>query len=206
MNWLAHLVLSEPAPAFRVGNILADILPIGEIRELPEPFQLGVARHRAIDAFTDSHPIFKRSVARLEPPFRRFGGVIMDVFYDHALTRSWDRYCGAPVGEFVAGFHLDVEACRRQIPAGAYAILVRMRTGAWLTSYGDLDGVRTTLGRISKRLRRPFDLSAAADVIELNYDALVEDFEAFFPDVISRFSSNNGSDLAGESAGHQQLS
>lgn len=197
MNWLAHLVLSDSAPEFRVGNILADLLPIGEIRALPEAYQAGVARHRAIDAYTDAHHVFKQSVARLEPPFRRFGGVIMDVFYDHALTRSWDRFGGRPIEDFVAGFHSDVEACRHEIPAGAYAILVRMRTGAWLTSYGDLHGLRTTLWRIGKRLRRPFDLAAATDQIELHYDSLVEDFNVFFPEVLSRFTSVGNDSRAG---------
>src|SRR5262245_47471951 len=131
MNWLAHLVLSEPSPEARVGNVLADILPIGAQRALPESFQNGMARHRAIDSFTDHHPIYRQSVARLVPPFRRFGGVVIDVFYDHLLTTSWARYSTVPLPEFVARFHADVEQCREHIPRDALVLFERMRMAGW---------------------------------------------------------------------------
>src|SRR5262245_35575717 len=116
MNWLAHLLLSDRSPEARVGNVPADILPIGALRSLPATFQSGVARHRAIDAFTDQHPSYRQSVARLQPPFRRYGGVIIDVFYDHLLTASWPRHSNVPLAEFVAQFHDDVEVCRPHLP------------------------------------------------------------------------------------------
>ena len=187
MNWLAHLVLSDPTPAYRVGNVLADILPIGELRELPEPFQAGIARHRAIDSFTDKHPVFRGSVARLDPKFRRYGGVVMDIFYDHLLTASWPQHESIDLARFVEQFHDDVEQCRHDIPSGAYAILRRMRADAWLTSYGDVDGVRLTLNRISRRLRRPFDLGAAATELTRLYPGLEQDFANFFPEIRRQF-------------------
>ncbi len=190
MNWLAHLILSEPLPAFRVGNVLADILPITQIRELPEPFQAGIVRHRAIDSFTDKHPVFRQSVARLDPTFRRYGPVVMDIFYDHLLTVRWAEHSDLLLSEFVAQFYADVEICRHEIPAGAYTILRRMRTGQWLTTYGDIDGVRLTLSRMSQRLRRPFDLGSAAGELERHYAALTQDFADFFPQIQTQFSES----------------
>jgi acyl carrier protein phosphodiesterase len=187
MNWLAHLVLSESSPAFRVGNVLADILPITELRQLAPPFQPGIARHRAIDSFTDKHPTFKRSVSRLDPRFRRYGAVVMDIFYDHLLTASWNEHVDTRLDEFVEAFHNDVEKCRDDIPANAYAILRHMRAGEWLTSYGDADGVRLTLNRMSRRLRRPFDLGSAADELPRHYDDLTHDFAEFFPQIRRQF-------------------
>jgi acyl carrier protein phosphodiesterase len=188
MNWLAHLQLSDSAPEFRVGNVLADLLPITELRELPAPYQAGIVRHRAIDSFTDKHEIFRRSVARLDPRFRRFGGVVMDIFYDHFLTAQWRSHSETPLPLFVERFYADVETCRLEIPAGAYTIFQRMRTGGWLTSYGDTAGVRVTLQRMSRRLRRPVDLGAAADELERHYAELDSDFAAFFPLIRSQFS------------------
>ena len=187
MNWLAHLLLSEQSPEARVGNVLADILPIGALRALPDGFQNGVTRHRAIDAFTDRHPIYRQSVTRLEPPFRRYGGVVIDVFYDHLLTNAWSAHCAVPLTEFVAQFHADVEICRPQIPRDAAVIFDRMRAGSWLTSYGDMQGVRITLERIARRLRRPFDLGAATQELDRHYAALSHDFTEFFPEIAARF-------------------
>jgi acyl carrier protein phosphodiesterase len=188
MNWLAHLVLSEPTPEFRIGNVLADILPVRELRVLPEAFQAGVAQHRAIDSFTDRHSIFRRSVSRIEPPFRRYGGVVIDIFYDHLLTAHWLEYCPAQLEDFVAQFHIDVEAHRHAIPPHALAILRRMQADEWLTSYDDVAGVRLTLDRIAKRLRRPFDLGGATAYLDRHHDEFDADFVEFFPLIRSQFS------------------
>ena len=190
MNWLAHLVLSDRSAAFRVGNVLADILPVPELRRLPDAFQPGIERHRAIDAYTDRHPIFRRSVVRLDPRSRRFGPVVMDIFYDHLLTANWSVHVDVSLPDFVAGFHADVETCRPDIPDDAYALLRRMRAGEWLTSYGDFAGVRLTLNRMSRRLRRPVDLGAATDELERHYAELAHDFAEFFPGIRAHFGGN----------------
>jgi acyl carrier protein phosphodiesterase len=187
MNWLAHIALSEPTPEFRIGNVLADLLQITEIRQLPEAFQAGIARHRAIDSFTDKHPVFRQSVARLDPHFRRYGFVVMDIFYDHFLSARWSEHYATPLREFVGQFHEDVETCRDAIPTTAYTILRRMRAADWLTSYGDLNGVRSTLDRMSLRLKRPFDLGSATDELQRNYMELEQDFAAFFPQIRTQF-------------------
>jgi acyl carrier protein phosphodiesterase len=187
MNWLAHLLLSEPAPQARVGNLLPDLLPIAQLREIAMDFQPGIARHRAIDAFTDTHPIVRQSIARIAPPFRRYGGILVDIFYDHLLTRQWQHYSAIDFDRFIADIYQSFDVCAAGLPAPVYGLLARMRDGGWLTSYGDMDGVRLTLQRVSRRLRRPFDLAAGADQLILHYDALATDFAAFFPQLRQRF-------------------
>ena len=189
MNWLAHLVLSEPNPAFRVGNVLADLLSITDLRQLPGEFQPGIVRHREIDSFTDKHPVFKRSVARFDPRFRRFGPVIMDIFYDHFLSVSWPHLQTTPLPAFVDQFHRDVEICGSMIPPQTYALLRRMRSANWLTSYGEIDGVRLTLDRMSLRLKRPFNLAEATDELVLHHDDFAQDFAEFFPQIQTRFGA-----------------
>ncbi len=74
LNWLAHVFLSEPDVEFRLGNLLADIVRGEELRRMSAGFQRGVQKHKQIDAFTDSHPLVKRSRSRSErrvPSFQR---------------------------------------------------------------------------------------------------------------------------------------
>ncbi len=189
MNWLAHLLLAEPTPAFRVGSLLPDLLPITQLRDLPEPFQQGIARHRQIDAFTDKHPVFRRSVTRMQPPFRRYGAVLTDIFYDHMLTVHWHRYTDVSLRDFTNDVYAAFDECRDHIPSASYQVLRRMRAGVWLESYGDVDGVRITLQRMSARLRRPFDLAAATVELEAHYDALRDDFLEFFPQAMAQFNA-----------------
>jgi acyl carrier protein phosphodiesterase len=192
MNWLAHLYLSEPNAAYRVGNLLPDLLPAGELKNLPEGFQRGMACHRRIDAFTDAHPIFRRSVARMEPPFRRYGGVIVDLFYDHFLARDWGSYSAVSLEGFAAEAYASFADCRDTIPALAYERLQGIREANLLCSYREMTGVGAALERVGRRLRRPFDLRAAIPRMEDEYDAFRGDFREFFPELVRKVGEGVG--------------
>jgi len=191
MNWLAHLLLSEPTPAFRLGGILPDLVSTSLLADLPPEIQRGIQRHRQIDAYTDSHPIFLRSVRRFQPPFRRFGGILIDVFYDHFLSRDWQSFSDTLLPEFASEFYASFEGLRAEIPPDAYARLQQMQAGDWLCSYVDVAGVAEALKRISSRLRRPFDLVPSISVLEHDYDSLHTDFAAFFPELFTYVTSNS---------------
>jgi acyl carrier protein phosphodiesterase len=181
MNWLAHLLLSEPTPAFRIGNLLPDFVKPPLLEGLPGDFQRGIACHRRIDAFTDAHPVVRRSIGRFDPPFRRFAGILVDVFYDHFLAVDWPVHASIPLTDFVAEVYAGIELHREDLPFLAYERLTQMRSGNWLYRYGDLPGIETTLRRLGGRLRRPFDLAAATLVLDRHYDSLRSDFTEFFP-------------------------
>lgn len=181
MNWLAHLHLSEPTAAFRLGNILPDLLPARELSAVPAEMRRGIDCHRRIDAFTDSHPCFRRSVARLSPGFRRFGGIIVDVLYDHFLTVTWNNHSGMPLRVCVGEFYGSFDAHRADLPRPVWPVLDRMREQDWLGSYGTLAGVRLALWRISWRLRRPRDLGECEPDLTRHYHGFRSDFDEFFP-------------------------
>ena len=75
MNFLAHLYLSPPTPDALLGSLLGDFVkgPVeraGYNAEITTAIRL----HRAIDTFTDSHPIVLASKARISPARRRYAG------------------------------------------------------------------------------------------------------------------------------------
>ena len=181
MNWLAHLHLSKPTAGFRLGNVLPDMLPARELAGLSPEMQRGAACHRRIDAFADKHPCFRLSVSRLSPSYRRFGGIIVDVLYDHFLTVSWHDYSEAPLRACVDEFYASFDMHRAEMPEPVWPVLERMREQDWLGSYGDLAGVRLALWRISRRLRRPRDLGECESELAANYDGFRADFDAFYP-------------------------
>lgn len=193
MNWLAHLVLSEPSPAFRIGNLLPDILRGRDIAALPEKFQAGIQRHRAIDRFTDSHPVFARSRQRLVAPYRRFGGILVDIFYDHFLARSWNRYSDVSLDRFTREVYTSFSQHRHELPSLAYTRLMQIQSGDWLGAYQDLGGVRRALDGIGLRLRRPQPLGEATAQLERSYAEFDEDFTQFFPQILAHVSSRPSS-------------
>jgi acyl carrier protein phosphodiesterase len=185
MNWLAHLVLSQQSPTFRIGNLLPDLMTRAELERIPEGFRAGIECHRHIDTFTDSHPVVRGSMRRLGPPHRRFAPILIDIFYDHFLSAAWTHHCSQPLDEFLLEVYNSFDGYRAELPAATQHILQRMREENWLGSYGAVAGVRITLERVARRLRRPVPLGDAVTELERNYDALEADFEDFFPELRS---------------------
>jgi len=188
MNWLAHLYLSEPNAQFRIGNLLPDLASAARLASLPEPFQQGIRRHRQIDRYTDSHPRVKACVSRFPPPFRRFGGILTDVYFDHILARDWVKYSDVPLPTFIREAYRDIETCSPALPLEARLPLLRMRDEDWLGTYHTLPGIAEILRRISHRLRRPFDLAASLPIFEQNQSFFEEEFHAFFPELIAQLT------------------
>lgn len=185
MNWLAHVFLSEPTVEFRLGNLLADLVRGDERASMPADFVRGAARHKEIDAFTDAHPIVRRSRGRIDARFRRFSGVLVDIFYDYCLARHWDRYASEPLTAFTARFYADVARLPLALPDAARTTLDRILAHDLLGQYARIDGVESSLRRVSayltRRWGREFHLERGARELvthEVDFDA---DFAEFFP-------------------------
>ncbi|WP_068771251.1 ACP phosphodiesterase [Termitidicoccus mucosus] len=199
MNWLAHLHLSKPAPAFRIGSLLPDFTTPACIAALPEEFQRGAECHRRIDAFTDAHPVVRRSMARVGPHYRRFAGVLVDVFYDHILARDWASHAGIPLPAFAAEIYDGFRSQRTLLPDDLNARFDLMIEHDWLCGYRELAGIRAALARLSSRLRRPFDLAAATDILAQNHEAFRSDFNTYFPQLRAHVAAFMGG-VCGDSA------
>lgn len=181
MNWLAHLFLSPDDAEYRVGNVIADWVK-GEARSGLSPgIQRGLACHRVIDLFTDAHPVVRRSVARVRPPFKRYAAVLTDVFYDHILARDWAQYADMPLREFTASVYASFATVWDDLDGRVKAGLQRMASDDWLGSYAHMDGIDAILRRMSRRLSRPNLLGEALPELAAHVDALTVDFHEYFP-------------------------
>lgn len=193
MNWLAHVFLSEPSTDFRLGNLLADLVRGADRAGMPSDFLRGAACHKAIDAFTDSHPIVLASRRRLDARYRRFSGVLIDIFYDYFLARNWTTYEARPLDEYASAFYLDVRRRQLTLPADASTTLARILQHDLLGQYQRLEGVEHSLRRIStylsQRWGRPFELQTSIAELRAHESALAADFAAFFPQLRAHVDS-----------------
>ncbi|MHA3772326.1 acyl carrier protein phosphodiesterase [Verrucomicrobiota bacterium sgz303538] len=183
MNWLAHLLLSEGTAECRLGSLLPDFLRSNELRLLPGEFRGGIERHWVIDAFTDRHPIVLRSRSRLAAPYRRYGGIIIDMYYDHLLASNWECYSRVALADFTADVYTSIGKLISVLPPEVNERLARMMREDWLGSYRDADNIRLALQRIGMRFRQPVDLSGAVATLEQARAGFEEDFEQFFPEL-----------------------
>jgi len=181
MNWLAHLLLSEPTPEFRLGNLLPDLVGAGELGAFSGDFARGIDCHRQIDRFTDAHPVVMESKKRLRPAFGKLAGVAVDVFYDHVLARDWRRFASVPLGHFACEVYDGIMKTIDRVPGHARVRLERMCSDDWIETYSRVSGVQYALHRIGSRLRTPLDLGEAVHALHDQGDLLADDFCVFFP-------------------------
>lgn len=181
MNYLAHLLLSEPDPLARLGNLAGDFLKGADVRSLHPKIRRGIALHRQIDTYTDCHPIVRQSKARVEPPYCRLAGVLVDVFYDHFLAVHWETYGAGTLDDFVRQVYADLQQYQALLPPSLQRALPLMLAGDWLTAYRQVSGIAMILERMAKRSRRSPLLASSICVLHHHYDALEQDFHQFFP-------------------------
>lgn len=187
MNYLAHLLLAGEDSEFQLGNLLGDFVkgPLSEAEnQYSSTLVKGIALHRAVDKFTDTHSIPLRSRRRLGDRYQRIGGIIIDIAYDHFLANHWHNFSLQPLEDFIAQIYRLLQTNQNRLPLRLKESLPKMVTQDWLGSYQTLEGLKTTYIRVSKRLKRQNNLPTADLVIRANYEGLESDFCQFFPQLV----------------------
>ncbi|MGD9611710.1 MAG: ACP phosphodiesterase [Kiritimatiellia bacterium] len=191
MNLLAHLHLSDGRPAgVAAGNLLADFLRRFGTDVPDADFAAGVRLHRAIDAFTDADPSLRAIRAGFPPPWRRWGGILLDVAGDFFLVRDWPRYSAVPLRDHVAA---RLEAIQRYLhdrPTPLRPLVDRLRAEEWLLSCGSMDGLRGAFERVARRSPAAAALRGAEREIERRQPALQAAFDEFYPRLRARCAAD----------------
>jgi acyl carrier protein phosphodiesterase len=184
VNWLAHLRLAPAAPLVRLGNLAGDFVRGVDTSSLHPDLRRGIEQHRAIDRFVDAHRVHRRGRARFGAPWRRFGGVALDVFFDHFLARDWAELGdGVALDAFIDRVHLQLEEHQQLLPPALARAYVRMQEHGWLRMYASIEGVDEVLGAMARRSRRAKPLADAAAELRRNYDAFDADFAELWPEL-----------------------
>jgi acyl carrier protein phosphodiesterase len=185
MNWLAHLHLASLVKADAAGSLLPDIINTRHLYDFAPDQQYAISLHQAIDHFTDTHAIVKRSKQRITPPFTRFSGVLIDIFYDYCLSRSWEYYSSSTLPHFIQSTHQALESTTEYLTAPAPQIIKHLIEQEWLKSYQTFDGLELSLQRVARRFKRPIDLGSAVENLKLIEPELLADFNQFYPELIT---------------------
>jgi acyl carrier protein phosphodiesterase len=183
MNFLAHAYLSGSDENILVGNFIADHVKGKAVERYPEKIMVGIRLHRRIDAFTDLHPVFRKSTARLRESYGRYSGVIVDMFYDHFLARNWSNYSAVPIRQFTSGIYKVVMRHFLILPPKTRRILPFMAADDWLAGYAYLEGLNLALNGMSRRTNFNSGMEHAVEALKKDYDLYKAEFEEFFQDL-----------------------
>ena len=183
MNFLAHLYLSGNDEEIIIGNFIADHVKGRAIEKYSPGIRAGITLHREIDAFTDSHPVFIQSKNRLAINYRKYAGVITDMFYDHFLSANWKDYSEEPLESFTSRMYKIILKKYLILPPKTQRMLPFMAKDNWLKGYGTFDGLDRALKGMDRRTPFESGMSHAVGDLKKNYNLYKEEFSRFFPEI-----------------------
>jgi len=188
MNYLAHLLLAGPAaaPAYAdwlLGQFIADAVPGRQLAGYGPAVQAGIRAHRAIDTFTDQHPVVRRTTARLRAAgYGKYAGVVADVFMDHFLARYFDEFSPEePLAAFTRRVYAGLASRASEFPAAVQRFFPHLVAHNWLGHYAGIEGISRALAGLSRRASPGSGMETAGEELRRHYAAYEEDFRAFFP-------------------------
>lgn len=192
MNHLAHARLAGPEPLDIAANLMGDFVRGRLSGRFPPRVTAGIRLHRAVDAFTDDHPLHRQSRRRLEPPFRRYAPILVDIYYDHFLARHFRHFHELPVERF-SGFVYDaLERHEAVLPQPLRRLVPIWRRRDLLAAYADLQVIDQVLSGLAGRLKRDNPVHLGGTPLRESYRAFESDFLAFFPDLLDFARAERG--------------
>ncbi len=183
MNFLAHIYLSGNEDHLIIGNFIADHLKGSQIDHIDKHILKGIHMHRAIDAFTDNHPVVLKTKERLRPTQGKYSPVVADVFMDHFLASKFELFCPTPLEIFSDNVFKLLKANESLLPQRTQNMLVYMQKDNWLLAYRTLEGMDFILKAMSRRTKYASNMAVAASDLEREYIYYKKDYEAFFPEL-----------------------
>ena len=182
MNHFAHLVLSQPTVESAVGNLLGDFARGVDAETLPVSVHAGLINHRAVDRYTDSHPLVLDMKLSFSRRRRRFAGIALDIYFDHLLLTHWELFEQRELDELIADFYRRMSVGQALMPgAEMRRVTRRMIDYDWFGSYRNVDSIAESLDRVAARIRFANDFDNAIEDLQRNHESIRDGFLEFYP-------------------------
>ena len=194
MNFLAHIYLSGENEMIKIGNFMADGVRGKQYENFPLAIQKGILLHRAIDTFTDAHPIFRQSTKKLHSRYHHYAGVIVDMYYDHFLAKNWSDYHNESLALYSEKFYQSLLDNHSILTSKAQHLLPYMMEYNWLVNYQSVSGIERILNQMDHRTKNQSLMRFAAEELVAHYDEFEAEFSIFYKEV-QLFSKNKLNEL-----------
>jgi acyl carrier protein phosphodiesterase len=183
MNFLAHLYLSQNNTNLIIGNFIADGIKGKDLQQFSSAIQEGIVLHRAIDTFTDAHPVFRKSKRRLNARYRHYDSVIIDIFYDYFLAKNWHNYSAIPLDIYTQGIYSVLGKNESIFPENSKRFYDYMVEYNILYNYQYLEGIERVLKGMNNRTQGKSQMDLAIEDLRILTKEFEEDFTVFFKDI-----------------------
>lgn len=183
MNYLAHAALAQPDIYSIVGNLLGDFCKGISVEQLQPQILAGLQNHRAVDRFTDQHPLVRVAKQQFSAARRRFAPIALDVLFDHYLIQHWSSFYPQPFDTFKAQLYSQLASAEHLMPQAMQRTMHSVRTHDWFAGYARLDYLAMALDRIASRIRFNHRFYGIITEIQPQYRQLEQLFLQFYPEL-----------------------
>ena len=194
MNFLAHIHLSGENEFIKIGNFMADGVRGKQYENFPQEIQKGILLHRAIDTFTDAHPLFRQSTKKLHSRYHHYAGVIVDMYYDHFLAKNWSDYHNESLALYSEKFYQSLLDNHSILTSKTQHLLPYMMEYNWLVNYQSVPGLEGILSQMDRRTKNQSLMRFATEELVAHYDEFEAEFLLFYKEV-QLFSKNKLNEL-----------
>lgn len=184
MNFLAHIYLSGDNDLIKIGNFMADGIHGKQFDIFPMGIQKGIILHRAIDTFTDAHPVFRQSTKRLHANYHHYSGIIVDIFYDHFLAKNWNSYSNESLEDYSERFYQSLRDNFDDLTPKTQKMMPYLIAHNWLLSYQSIDGIESVLTKMDTRMKHESNMRFSIAELKTFYSEFESEFTTFFEDLI----------------------
>jgi len=185
MNYLAHAYLSFGIPQVTVGNLISDLVKGKKKYDYPPAVQTGIQLHRAIDIFTDTHPLTRQAKQVFREAYKLYSGPLVDIVYDHFLANDPSIFPGGETGlkAFAQKTYEVVGGYTGSLPEPFVRLFHYMRMQDWLFHYRYKQGIVKSFNGLARRAVYMGSADEAARLFESHYAALEDCYRDFFPEL-----------------------
>ena len=184
MNFLAHSYLSFSEEQL-VGNMIADFVKNRDVARLPESIQKGIKLHRAIDTFTDAHPLIHEAKAPFRPLVRLYSGAFVDVAFDYFLANDTTENSQREWQEHSREVYAVLRRYEEFLPEVFKKVLDKMQQDDWLYNYRNEWGIEYSFRNVVNKAQFLDKTTNVFPAFLANKDFLREKYEIFFPEIKS---------------------
>ena len=173
---------------------MADGVRGKQYENFPIDIQKGILLHRAIDTFTDAHPLFRQSTKKLHSRYHHYSGVIVDMYYDHFLAKNWTNYHSENLTNYADNFYQSLTDNFPQLTPKTQNLLPYMVEYNWLVNYQSIPGLERILSQMDQRTKNQSLMRFATEELVAHYDEFESEFALFYKEV-QQFSNNKLNEL-----------
>lgn len=166
-----------------MGNLISDFVKGKKKFDYPAGIQKGIALHRVIDTFTDTHAATKEAKEIFRPAYRLYAGAFVDVVYDHFLASDENEFCEKTLYSFSRWVYETIDDYLQWLPEKFARMYPYMKEHNWLFNYRTLWGAGKSLGGVVRRSVHLTESDTAFKLLEQNYQLLQDCYRQFWADV-----------------------